>query len=135
MFNIHNPLGIKLLKRLRLGLGHLKHRFNHKFQNCSNLKCICSYENESTTHLFLHCHFYINIKATLFDELKETVTNLQELTDQNVTEILLHDSPNLKGNQNWQILKCTIKYILDSKRFLCFSVELLLVFFNYKYDF
>ena len=77
----------------------------------------------------------IFIKATLFDELKETVNNLQELTDQNVTEILLHDSPNLKGNQNWQILKCIIKYILDSKRFLCFSVELLLVFFNYKYDF
>ena len=63
------------------------------------------------------------------------VNNLQELTDQNVTEILLYDSPNLKGNQKWQILQCTIKYILDSKRFLCFSVGLLLVFFNYEYDF
>ena len=51
MFNIHNPVGIKLLTRLRFGLGHLnEHRFNHRFQNCTNWKCICSSENESTTH-------------------------------------------------------------------------------------
>ena len=58
VFNIHNPIGKKHLTRLRLGLSHLnEHRFNHKFQNCTNQKCICSSENESTTHVFLHCHF------------------------------------------------------------------------------
>ena len=111
-------MGIKLLTRLRLGLSHLnEHKFDRKFQNCTNLKCICSSENESTTHFFLHCHFYIPIRATLFDKLKEIVNNLQELSNQTVTEILLHGNPNLKGNQNSQILKCTITYIMDSKRF------------------
>ena len=86
MFNILNPVGIKLLTRLRLGLSHLNgHRFNHKFQNCTSAKCICSSENESTTHFFLHCHFYIPIRATLFDNLKEIV-NLQEHSEQPVTE-------------------------------------------------
>ena len=86
VYNIHNPVGINLLTRSRLGLSHLnKHRFNHKFQNCTNPKCFCSFENESTTHFFLHCHFYIHIKATLFDKLKEIVNNLQELSDQTVT--------------------------------------------------
>ena len=66
---------------------------------------------------FLHCHFYIPIGATLFDELKEIGNNLQELSDQTVTEMLLYGSPNLNGNQNSQILECTIKYIMDSKRF------------------
>ena len=118
VLNIHNPIGIKLLTRLRLRLSHLnEHRFNHRFQNYTNPKCICSSENESTTHLFLHCHFYIPIRAILFDKLKEIVNNLQELSDQTVTEILLYGSPNLKGKQNLQILKCTIKYIMDSKRF------------------
>ena len=43
VFNIHNPVGIKLLTRLRLGLSHLNEcRFNHEFQNCTSLKCICS---------------------------------------------------------------------------------------------
>ena len=45
VFNIHNPIDIKLLTTLRLGLSHLnEHRFNHKFQNCRNPKCICSSE-------------------------------------------------------------------------------------------
>ena len=114
MFNIHNPVGIKLLTRLKLGLNHLnEHSFNHKFQNCTSPTCICSFENESTTHFFLHCHFYIPIRTTLFDNLKEIVHNLQELADQTVTEMLLYGSPNLKGNQNSQILEYTIKYIMD----------------------
>ena len=104
VFNICNPVHIKLLTRLRLGLNHLnEHRFNHKSQNCTSQECICSCEKESTTHFFLHCHFYISTRATLFD--------------QTVSEILLYGSLNLKGNQNSQILECTIKYIMDSKRF------------------
>ena len=51
VFNIHNIIGIKLLTSLRLGLSHLnEHRFNHKVQNCTSLKFICSSENESTPH-------------------------------------------------------------------------------------
>ena len=118
MFDIHNPIGIKLLTRLRLGLSHLnEHRFNHKFQNCTNPTCICSSENESTTHFFLYCHFYILIRATLFNKLKEIVNNLQELSGQTVAEIVLYGSPYLNGNQNLQIFKCTVKYIMDSRRF------------------
>ena len=44
--------------------------------------CICSFENESTTQFFLHCHFYIPIRATLLDKLQEIVNNLQELSNQ-----------------------------------------------------
>ena len=136
LFNTHNPVGIKPLTRLRLGLSHLnEHRFNHKFQNCINLKCICSSENESTTHFFLHCHYYIPIRATLFDKLNETVDNLQELSDQSITEMLLYGSPNLKGNQNSQVLDCTIKHIMNSKRFTgslfeCVGLRFLLFFIN-----
>ena len=120
MFNIHNPVGINRYrashKIIRLGLSQLnEHRFNPKFQNCANPKCIRSSENESTTHFFLHCHFYISVRAALFDKLKGVINNLRELSDQTVTEILLYGSPNLKGNQNSQNLYCTIKYI--TKRF------------------
>ena len=34
IFDIHNPLGIKLLTRLHLGLSHLReHKFGHWFQD------------------------------------------------------------------------------------------------------
>ena len=32
-YNIHNPIGLKLLTRLRLGLSHVN---GHNFQNCIN---------------------------------------------------------------------------------------------------
>ena len=50
IYNINNPVGLKLLTRLRLGLSHLdEHRFNHNFQNCINPLCHCSLEIESTS--------------------------------------------------------------------------------------
>ena len=54
----------------------------------------------------------------LLYKLKEIVSNSQELSDQTVTEMLLYGSPNIKGNQNSQILECTIKYIMNTKRFV-----------------
>ena len=36
-YNIHNPVGLKFLTRLRLGLSHLnEHKFKHNFQDCVN---------------------------------------------------------------------------------------------------
>ena len=51
IFKIHDPLGIKFLTRMRLGLSHLnEHRFRHNFQDCLNPLCSCRLEVESTTH-------------------------------------------------------------------------------------
>ena len=54
VYRIHNPMGFKLLTRLRLGLSHLnEYRFNHhNFQSCINLLCSCSLAFESTTHFY-----------------------------------------------------------------------------------
>ena len=64
-----------------------------------------------------NCHFYIPIRGTSFDKLKKVVNKVQKLSDQNVTEMLIYGSQNLKSNQTLQILECTIKYIMDSNRF------------------
>ena len=66
IFKVFNPLGIKFLTRLRLGLSHLnEHKFKHNFQNCLNSLCFCSLEVKSTIHFFLHCH--------LFDKFRQIV--------------------------------------------------------------
>ena len=42
VFRCHNPKGIKLLTRLRLGLSHLReHKFKHGFLNSLNPVCSC----------------------------------------------------------------------------------------------
>ena len=55
IFNIHNPLGIKLLTSLRLRLSQFhEHKFWHCFQDILNPLCEYTKDIESTTHLFLH---------------------------------------------------------------------------------
>ena len=50
----HNPKGIKLITRLRLGLSHPReHKFKHSFQGCLNPLCLCSNEIETSTHYLL----------------------------------------------------------------------------------
>ena len=59
IFDIHNPLGIKMLTRLRIGLSHLRdHKFKHNFQDCLNPLCVCTTNVENCTHFFLHCENY-----------------------------------------------------------------------------
>ena len=42
-YRIHNPVGIRFLTRLRLGLSHLnEHKFRHNFADCVNPLCSCS---------------------------------------------------------------------------------------------
>ena len=58
---IHNPTGLKLLTRLRLGLSHLNdHKFNHNFRDCINPLCSCSLSVENNVQFFytaiiFHC--------------------------------------------------------------------------------
>ena len=75
---------------------------------------------ESTSQFFLHCYFNIPIRNDLFDKLKEILTNLQGLSDQNITEILLYSSPHFNDIILRIILKFAINYIMDSKRSIGF---------------
>ena len=49
VYNIYNPLGLKLITRLKFRLSHLnQHRLIHNFENCLNPLCISSLEVELT---------------------------------------------------------------------------------------
>ena len=61
---IHNPKGIKVMTRLRLGLSHLrKHKFKHSFQDFINTLCNCGYEVEFTVHFFDYCPLYFTLRT------------------------------------------------------------------------
>ena len=116
VYNIHNPLGLKLLTRLRLELSHLNdHRFNHNFENCLNPLCTCSLEVESTTHFFLHCHHFNAICITLNNNLKAIDKDILKLSDSSLTKVILYGDSKYSDIQNHDILNSTITYILDSK--------------------
>ena len=55
LFCIYDPLGVKLLTRLRLQFGHLnEHKFKHGFSDTINPMCACGTEAETSEH-FLSC--------------------------------------------------------------------------------
>ena len=77
VFLVHNPVGMKFLNRLRLGLSHLReHKFKHNFQDCSDPFCTCSIEVESTTHFFLHCQYFTQQRQIFLNSLNNTVKDL-----------------------------------------------------------
>ena len=125
VYKIQNCISLKFLTRLRLGLSHLNElRFNHNFQNCINLLCTCGFEVESTTHFFLHCHHYHNIRAKLLNSLEVIDTNLLKFSTEQLTKVLLNSFCQLDQNQHSNILNSSFDYIVESKRFEGFFFKL-----------
>ena len=66
IYKCHNPKGIRLVTRLRLGLNHLReHKFKYSFQGCLCPLCLCGNDVKSSGHLLLHCPIYSN-KGMIF---------------------------------------------------------------------
>ena len=112
IFQCHNPKGIKLVTRLRLGLSHLReHKFKHSFQDTLNPLCSCGL-NIKTTSYFLHC--------PLFHAERSTVLNnsiIFNKSDSVVTPILLYGNESSKDEVNLLILNATIDFALSTNRF------------------
>ena len=69
---IHNPIGLQLLKRLRLGFGHLsEHKFRHNFCDFLNPLCEWKLEPESISNFLLLCHLFQVERTTLLNDIKE----------------------------------------------------------------
>ena len=61
---------ICLIKRLRLGLSHLRqHKFKHGFQDTLNPVYSCWNDVESTEHFLVHCPQFVNERPTLLSTL------------------------------------------------------------------
>ena len=84
-YRIHNPVGISLLTRLRLGLSHLnEHKFRHNFADCVNPLCSCSIKPETRLNFSLHCCNFLNIRRKLFEKIELLDETLLQLNDESL---------------------------------------------------
>ena len=103
--DIHNPKGIKLITRLRLGLSHLReHKFKHSFQDTLNPLCNCGQDIESTAHFFLHCPFFINERHTLLSTICSLDNKLLNCTDYDLTQKLLFGKTSQTSSNNFKTI-------------------------------
>ena len=91
VFRCHNPKGIKLLTRLRLGLSHLReHKFKHGFLDSLNPICSCGQNIETSTHFLLHCSNYSNERLTFLNIIRNIDRNNLNENDLKVTGTRLY---------------------------------------------
>ena len=110
VYKIHDPLGLKLLRRLRLGLSQLnEHRFN--------TLCSCSLEVDSIKYFFLHCHHQTNICKSLLNTVVIIHESILNVNDDDLIEILLFGNCKFSLEVNLYITKASLNYIKDSERF------------------
>ena len=84
LFCIYDPLGVKLLTRLRLQFSHLnEHKFRHGFSDTINPMCACGTEIETTEHFLLRCQFYSTQRLELFEKLEKVEPNFLSLSAKN----------------------------------------------------
>ena len=118
IFNIFDPIGLKLLTRLRLEFTHLNEpRFRHNFENYVNPLCSCSLSTENTEHYLLHCHHFTHHRINLMNSVNSILDDFESFSDIDKKGILLYGDPRLDNNKNKIILEATLNYIKVSERF------------------
>ena len=113
IYNIHNPLGVKYLTRLRIGFSHLKeHKFRHNFQDSTDPMCSCSSGIETMIHFFLHCTNFNIQRQTLFEKIAKIDATILTENEDSIANTVLFGKPSYENSFNKAMLDAPIEYIL-----------------------
>ena len=114
IFSIYDPLGVKLLTRLRLKFSHLnEHKFRHGFGDTINAMCACGSEVETNEHFLLRCHLYSQQRLELFENLEKADSNFLNLNVKDKFSFLSYSSQSATSkSSNYEILTFVINYIM-----------------------
>ena len=114
VFICHNPKGIKLLTRLRLGPSHLR---EHKFKHDSlNPICSCSQNIETSTYFLLYCSNYSNKRLNFLNIIRNIESNILSKNDLKVTETLLYGDSSYDDANNTLTMNTNMEFVFASKR-------------------
>ena len=118
IFNCYNPIGIKQITRLRLGLSHLRdHKFKRNFLDCLNPICCCGKDIETTVNYLVYCPIFSYERLIFFNNIRNIDENVLSGSDSRISETLLFGISSFNDTKNTSILNTTTDYILSTKRF------------------
>ena len=127
-YNCYNPIEIKSITKIRLGLSHLREqKFNHSFLDSINPICNCCNDVESAIHVFLHCPLYSNKRCTLLSKIDR---KLLDNTDSSLTQTLLFGNLSFTTNDNTKIINLTIDFVVSTNRFDRLLLRTVVFFFS-----
>ncbi len=118
IFNIHDPIGTKILFQLRLGLSKLRHhKKNHNFLDTPTDICLCKNGAEDTEHYLFKCKFYATHRAKLAASVINILANRNLNHLSNSEHLYLYGDQLLSFAENKNIILATIEYIKSTNRF------------------
>ena len=83
--DVHNPIDIKLLNRLRVNFSHLhKHKFRHNFRDTVNPFCLCNGDTETISHYLLGCPLFFEQRTKLLESLSSLAKTLLNHCDDDI---------------------------------------------------
>ena len=118
LFCIDDPVGVKLLTRLRLQFSHLnEQKFRYGFSDTINPMRAYRAEVQITEQYLLRCHFYSTQRLELLENLEKIDPNFLSLSAKNQVYILLYGSQTKNSKSlNHEILKNVIFYLKTTTR-------------------
>ena len=120
---IYDPLGVRLLNRLRLGFSHLReHKFRNNFADTLNPLCSCCLETEDTEHYFLCCQNNLSFCTTLLNDLNNINTAIASLNPNDLLRVILYGDKIFYKETNCKILTASITFRHNALKNLCFNV-------------
>ena len=118
IYNIHDPLGLRYLFQLRVGLSHLRyHKKSHNFSDNPSEICLCRNGVEDINHYLFYCPLYGPMRATLAGCVIPILQKYNIIHLSNKVELYLYGHNSINFVDNKTILTATIRYIKESKRF------------------
>ena len=118
MFLLHDPVGVRTLFQLRLGLSSLRHhKKRHNFIDTPSDICLCNQGIENICHYFTLCPFYVTARTKLRASANAILERNNLTFPVREEHLYLYGHSSLDNNDNKKILLSSIKYISDTNRF------------------
>ena len=118
IFDIHDPIGVKFLYQLRVGLSPLKyHKKRHNFIDTPDDWCDCHCAPEDVTHFLLYCDSHTNPRIYMRRTILTILTryNLQHLLEN--IDLYLYGHRLLSTVDNKAVISATIRFVKETNRF------------------
>ena len=114
ILEIHDPLGLRYLFQLRLGLSCLRyHKKCHNFIATLLIKCLCNHGIEDAPYFLFSCLFSAAQASSVIQILQKY--SLNHLGNQSHLYLYGHETINFDDNR--KTILSTIKYIKETRRF------------------
>lgn len=119
VYHIHDPKGLSILTKLRVGLSQLNsNKYKHNLNEHLNPLCTINDDVEDMEHYFLLFRAYDIIRHDLLSSVNAILLpNGICLSNEDLLKVILYSHEQSSFDSNAEVLRATLEYIHTSKRF------------------